>query len=252
MARDMHNILLPKIQEQGQILIDQASIIESLSSAQQEIDKLVADLIKQQQEAPAAARNEADETYAEHLYSDKGQQESLKSSPSTGKKDKMTDISREELDAKLERTEARMDARVADVVGRIDTLIVAQQGRDRLTEHKFEQLREAQKETLTGIKSLKTTVIVTMIGGALTVIFGVAAFNATLVSNMVSSFESGKNTMQSLNQVSNQLNDAAKRMNEIEQRLEQQRAATAAAASAAAAAATAASSSADKPDSQKK
>lgn len=164
----------------------------------------------------------------------------------------MTDISREELDAKLSATEARMETRVAEVVGRLDALMEAQKGRDGLTQQTFEQLQKAQTETLGGLKSLKNTIIVTTISSVIAIVLGIAAFNSTVLSNMVSSFESGKNTMQSLNQVSTQLNDTAKKMNEIEQRLEQQRAATAAAATAAAAAATATSASADKPDSQKK
>ncbi|NHZ96636.1 hypothetical protein F2P46_12920 [Massilia sp. CCM 8734] len=44
------------------------------------------------------------------------------------------------------------------------------------------------------MKDLKKTVIITAITASLATVFGVAAFNATLLSGMISSFESGKNT----------------------------------------------------------
>lgn len=158
---------------------------------------------------------------------------------------KMNEISRHELDAKLAATEARMDTRVAEIVGRLDILIVSQQGLDRLYQKQFadlaaaqdaqksqveaakkEQLQaigEAQKASTADMVSLKRTIAVAGIGTALTVLFGIAAFNATLLSNMMASFESGKNTMQQVNQVSNQLNETARKLAEVEAKLEGQK-----------------------------
>lgn len=158
----------------------------------------------------------------------------------------MTGPTREEIDAKLQAVEARMDTRVAEVVGRIDSLLVSQQGLDRIYQKQFsdlaaaqeaqktqaeeakkEQLKainEAQKSSTDDIKSLKRTIAVAGIGTALTVLFGIAAFNATLLSNMIASFESGKNTMQSVNQVTNQLNETAKKLADLEAKLEAQKA----------------------------
>lgn len=144
--------------------------------------------------------------------------------------DKMTEISREELNAKLAASEARMDVRVTEVLGRIDSMIASQEGLvntlrarqdglDRLYEQKFEHIEKQQTETLAGIKNLKSTFIVTAVSSSLAIVLGVGAFGATVLSNMVASFESGKNTMQSLNQVSNQLDQTAKRLSEVEQRL---------------------------------
>lgn len=47
-------------------------------------------------------------------------------------------------------------------------------------------------------KSTRTTIIVTAVSAVLAIVGGVAAFNATVLSNMVASFESGKNTAASL------------------------------------------------------
>lgn len=142
----------------------------------------------------------------------------------------MSEISREELDAKLQVIEARMDTRVAEVVGRIDAMIASQQGLveamragqeglDKLYQAKFDSIDESQKATEAGIRNLKSTFIVTAISSAIAIVLGIAAFNATVLSNMVASFESGKNTMQSINQVSNQLNDTAKRLDELDKRI---------------------------------
>lgn len=50
------------------------------------------------------------------------------------------------------------------------------------------------KEIRRDIKQLKTTVIVTGISASLAIIVGVAGFNATLLSGMIASFESGRNS----------------------------------------------------------
>ncbi len=123
-----------------------------------------------------------------------------------------------------------MDTRVAEVVGRIDALIASQkglvdtmragqEGMNQLYQAKFDSIDASQKSTDAGIKNLKTTFIVTAISSTIAIVLGIAAFNATVLSNMVASFESGKNTMQSINQVSNQLNDTAKRLDELDKRL---------------------------------
>lgn len=64
-------------------------------------------------------------------------------------------------------------------------------------------------------KSLKSTIIVTAIGTVLTIVIGVGAFNATVLSNMVASFDSGKSVAEDLSKSSNDLKDATKRQEEI-------------------------------------
>ena len=83
---------------------------------------------------------------------------------------------RPELDAKLETIEARMDGRLARI------------------EDAVNRISEDNAATRSSISSLKTTTVVTAVGAVLTVLFGVAAFNATLLSNMTSSFDSGRET----------------------------------------------------------
>lgn len=106
----------------------------------------------------------------------------------------MSDISREELDAKLETIEVRMDGRVASIHTKIDTFIIQLKGQNSLAEARMGQLERSASETSDGIRNLKNTVILTAVSTVVAIVFGVAAFNATVLSNMVASFESGKNS----------------------------------------------------------
>lgn len=92
--------------------------------------------------------------------------------------DMETPITRPELDAKLETIEARMDGRIARI------------------EDAVQRISEDNAATRAGISSLKTTLIVTAIGAVLTIVLGVAAFNATLQSNMLSAFQVGQQVSQ--------------------------------------------------------
>ena len=88
----------------------------------------------------------------------------------------MQSVSKDLLDARLETIEVRMDARMT----RIEELIGD-------TRHEIGLMRQESK-------SIRTTMIVTGISSVLAIVLGVGAFNATVLSNMVASFESGKNT----------------------------------------------------------
>lgn len=87
-------------------------------------------------------------------------------------------ITRPELDAKLETIEARMDGRLL----RMEAIA--------------ERISEDVRETRSDIKTLKTTVITTAIIAALTIVFGIAGFNAMLTSNMLTAFQAGQQTSQ--------------------------------------------------------
>jgi hypothetical protein len=89
-----------------------------------------------------------------------------------------TPINRAELDAKLETIEAKMDGRLARI------------------EDAVQRISDDNAATRAGISNLKTTLIVTAIGAVLTIVLGVAAFNATLQSNMLSAFQVGQQTAQ--------------------------------------------------------
>jgi len=95
----------------------------------------------------------------------------------------MNDITRAEIDARFEANEARRDAMYNMIMSKLDMLI------ERLDAQikRIDRLEEA-------MTSLKTTVIITGISSSLAIIFGVAGFNAMLLSNMTATFESGKET----------------------------------------------------------
>ena len=95
----------------------------------------------------------------------------------------MTDITREEIDAKLEANEARRDAMFAIINGKLDLIV------ERL-ESQIKRIDKLEQAMI----SLKSTVIITGISSSIAIILGVAGFNATLLSNMTATFESGKET----------------------------------------------------------
>ena len=102
---------------------------------------------------------------------------------------------REEIDAKLQLIETRMDARVASIERAVADSIAA------------------AIETRNDIKNLKWTMIVT----AIATVLGIAAFNATVLSNMVASFESGKNTATAQAELKKQSEEAIAKIKTMQQ-----------------------------------
>lgn len=91
------------------------------------------------------------------------------------------------LDARLETIETRMDSRVA------------------LIERSIQDSIAVARETRGEIKNLKWTMVAT----AIATVLSIAAFNATVLSNMVASFESGKNTALAQAEVKKQTEETA-------------------------------------------
>lgn len=111
-----------------------------------------------------------------------------------------TSMNTELLDAKLQVIETRMDARIQRIEDKMDAFV------------------EANKETQASVKGLKLTLIVTAISTVLAIVLGVAAFNSTVLSNMVAAFESGKNTSAAQVQVQQQLRDTQALLDSIKQK----------------------------------
>lgn len=85
-------------------------------------------------------------------------------------------VPRDELNAKLETIEAKMDGRIARI------------------EDAVERISKDNAATRAGISDLKKTMVVTAITAVLAIVLGIAAFNATLTSNMLSAFQAGQQT----------------------------------------------------------
>ena len=124
---------------------------------------------------------------------------------------------RQELDAKLEVIETRMDARVAASISRMDAVIARMDERDKLMDERdkrmderdmrwearmtamdlrygehFKFLEREHAALIGEIRSLKRTTIITAITASLAIVFGVATFNAALLANMGASYNSGR------------------------------------------------------------
>lgn len=125
--------------------------------------------------------------------------------PRTKEEDQpMSTPTREEIDAKLELIETRMDGRVASIESSVRAAIAESQ------------------ETRRDIKSLKWTIIFT----AVATVVGLWGVNAAIFSNMVASFESGKSTATAQAEVKKQTEETAALIKQMRDDLDARRVAS--------------------------
>lgn len=122
-------------------------------------------------------------------------------------------MTREEMTARLELVEAKSDARLSRFEERIDQAI-GEMRRDRV------DMSSEIHNLAADFKSYKFQIIGAMIGTGVAVVLGIAAFNATVLSNMVASFEAGKNTASSIVQATEQLKQTQEQLKTIQETLE--------------------------------
>jgi ABC-type multidrug transport system fused ATPase/permease subunit len=129
----------------------------------------------------------------------------------------MSDPTREEIDAKLDAREARMDGRVASIEAKIDGFIGRLDERFARMDDRMTHIEASTSQTQSAIGNLKTTTIITAVSTVLAIVLGVAAFNATVLSNMVASFESGKATSAAQAEVKRQSEETAALLRQLQQ-----------------------------------
>lgn len=127
----------------------------------------------------------------------------------------MSTVTHVELDAKLEAIEARADARLSRFEDRIDQAILEMR-RDR--EELRRGLEADQQVRRDELRNLKTNLWV----AAITVILGVAAFNATVLSNMVASFDSGRSTAEAVGKAGQEIEKARELLEQVQQQQQKQ------------------------------
>ncbi|MHA4871408.1 hypothetical protein ACXZ1M_27330 [Duganella sp. PWIR1] len=128
----------------------------------------------------------------------------------------MADISREEIDAKLLREEALRNVQIAAVLGKLDVIVA------RLDAHdiRFERLEQGLRDAVTSITNLKGTIIITGISSVIAIILCMAGFNAALLSNMMASFESGKQTGQWQSDIRKQAFETDQKLTQVSKQIE--------------------------------
>jgi len=122
-------------------------------------------------------------------------------------------MTREEMTARLELLEAKSDARLSRFEERIDQAI-GEMRRDRV------DMKDEIRQLATDFKSYKLQIIVALVATGVAVVLGIAAFNATVLSNMVASFEAGRNTASAVAQATEQLNQTQEQLKTIQATLE--------------------------------
>jgi hypothetical protein len=124
--------------------------------------------------------------------------------------------------ARLEALGARLDGRLASLEATITALSRRMEERFALVDARFAQVdaRMSNIEATVAamqkaIGGLKTTMIVTAVGA----VIGVATFNATVLSNMLASFESGRNLSETQAKILRQSEETEAILKRIEQGL---------------------------------
>ncbi|SHN15988.1 hypothetical protein SAMN05192549_10537 [Duganella sacchari] len=116
----------------------------------------------------------------------------------------------------IETIEARMDGRVSSIETTYTEFSKRMDERQKNSDAKFDRIETMLAEMRTSLANLRITIIIT----GITVILGVAALNATVMSNMIASFESGKNLSTAQAEVKRQTEETAKLLRKIQADLE--------------------------------
>ncbi|MDK6079681.1 hypothetical protein [Massilia varians] len=128
----------------------------------------------------------------------------------------MSAPTREEIDAKLQVIETRMDGRVASIEAKIDSLTSVLNERFKSMDERMGRIEGDARDTKASVSGLKSTIIWTAVSTVVAIVLGVAAFNATVLSNMVASFESGKSTSAAQAEVKRQTEETAALLRQIQ------------------------------------
>lgn len=119
---------------------------------------------------------------------------------------------------RMEERFAEFDARFAQIDARfaqIDARFVQIDNRFARVEARMSTIEAAVGGMQNAIGGLRTTIVVTAIGA----VIGVAAFNATVLNNMLASFESGRNVSAAQAQIQRQAEETAALLRQIQQAL---------------------------------
>ena len=119
---------------------------------------------------------------------------------------------------RIEERFAEIDARFAQVDARFaqfDARFAQVDARFAQVEARMSNIEAAVAATQNAIGGLRTTIVVTAIGA----VIGVAAFNATVLNNMLASFESGRNVSEAQAKIQRQAEETATLLRQIQQGL---------------------------------
>lgn len=135
------------------------------------------------------ARHRKSDAFDQHMSSDRGDE--VSAPPTNTEKTMAEPPSREEIDAKLEATEARSEARFAQLTGTLDVRFASLDNKlDRLVDtvgRLSAGVDEAKKEGRADNKTTRWTIIVVVVAS---VIAGLAALWSTQ-ANLLAAFQAG-------------------------------------------------------------
>ncbi len=151
----------------------------------------------------------------------------------------MNSVTTELLNSRLENVELRMGERVAQISEDIRSINNQLQGAKeaadlraeldkqttnahlKASDARLKNIEDLLTETTKSVSGLRTTMILTAVSTVLTIVLGVAAFNATLLSNMLASFESGKNSAAAQADVRRQVEETAVLLRQMQKQMDE-------------------------------
>ncbi|HEU4374593.1 MAG TPA: hypothetical protein VFS02_13930 [Telluria sp.] len=122
------------------------------------------------------------------------------------------------LEATINALIRRIEQRFAEIDARfvqIDARFAQIDSRFAQIDSRFAQVDARMSNIEASVGGLRTMIIVTAIGA----VIGVAAFNATVLNNMLASFESGRNVSAAQAQIQRQAEETAALLRQIQQGL---------------------------------
>lgn len=135
----------------------------------------------------------------------------------------MNTITRSEVDTKLEALDTKIGAQIDRIEERGKTLEAKLDLRDRVMDARFTHIESRVDEIVIEMKEVKRTlsnqrywIVSTAVGAVL----GVGAFNATVLSNMIAAFESGKSISAAQAEIIHQSKEMEKVIDSIRSRLD--------------------------------
>ncbi|MDB5909904.1 MAG: hypothetical protein JWP34_4018 [Massilia sp.] len=126
---------------------------------------------------------------------------------------------RASLEAKIDGFIARMDERFLWINERFERMDERFERMGERFERIDSRIDKLGAELRAAISGLKSTSIITGISAVLAIVIGVASFNATMLSSMVTAFESGKNTSAAQAEVKRQTEETAALLKQIQQQI---------------------------------
>jgi septal ring factor EnvC (AmiA/AmiB activator) len=132
----------------------------------------------------------------------------------------MDPVTKDYIDSRDGAVESRISADVREIKVRLEAMDKVNQTNHQASQKTFLSLERRMGNLEHAMIAMKKTVALTGISATLSTVFGVAAFNAALLSNMQSAFESGRLVSASQSEVRRQIRETDVALDKLRAKLD--------------------------------